>query len=240
MQSCPEMGATVIHIDYFSDVLCIWAYVAQIRVDELRSAYGDQIKFNQHFIPVFGSTEKRIDSHWREKGGFNGYHDHVISVAEKFDHIEVHPEIWLKNIPGSSASCHHFLTSVYLLEKKDLISCAPNKECKGRTLFEEAIWQTRLGFFRDLRDVSDLEVQLAIARDMDLPVDNIVRQMHNGEAMAAMCCDLELRDEYKISGSPTYVLNEGRQKLYGNVGYKIVSANVREMLDNPSGQASWC
>jgi hypothetical protein len=64
--------------------------------------------------------------------------------------------------------------------------------------------------------------------------------MHSGEAMAAMCGDLELRDEYRIAGSPTYVLNEGRQKLYGNVGYKIISANIREILDNPSNQASWC
>jgi predicted DsbA family dithiol-disulfide isomerase len=234
------MQKDYIHIDYFSDVLCIWAYIAQIRIDELISQYADQIKFNQHFIPVFGSTEKRISSQWKEKGGFQGYHDHVMGICAKFDHIEVHPKIWLENIPRSSASCHHFLTSIRLLEKKDLISCEPQEKCRGRTLFEEAIWQVRLHFFRDLQDVADLEVQTKIAREMDLPVDEIIRQMHSGEAMAAMCGDLELRDEYRIAGSPTYVLNEGRQKLYGNVGYKIISANIREILDNPANQASWC
>jgi len=236
----PDMTKEFIHIDYFSDVLCIWAYIAQIRIDELTSQYADQIKFNQHFIPVFGSTEKRITNQWKEKGGFQGYHDHVMGVCAKFDHIEVHPEIWLENIPKSSASCHHFLTSVYLLEKKNLITCERDKQCKGRTLFEETIWQMRLHFFRDCQNVADLDAQTKIAREMDLPVEQIIKQMHTGEAMAAMCSDLELRDEYKIAGSPTYVLNEGRQKLYGNVGYKIISANIREILDNPSNQASWC
>ena len=234
------MTSPAIHIDYFSDVLCIWAYVAQVRVDELIGQYGNQIKFNQHFIPVFGSTEKRITVHWKDRGGFKGYHEHVMGVAQQFEHIELHPRIWLENIPRSSASCHHFLTSVQLLEQKDLISCTPDQACKGRTLFEEIIWQMRLRFFRDLQDISDLEVQMGVARDFSLPADKILQQMQNGEAMAAMCCDLDLREEYKVSGSPTYVLNEGRQKLYGNVGFRIINANVKEILDHPSNQASWC
>ncbi len=44
-----------------------------------------------------------------------------------------------------------------------------------------------------------------------------------------------------IQGSPTFVLNEGRQKLYGNVGYRIIDANIQEMLREPrTDQASWC
>jgi hypothetical protein len=58
--------------------------------------------------------------------------------------------------------------------------------------------------------------------------------------MAEVCRDIELRDEYKIEGSPTYYLNQGRQKLYGNVGYRVVSANLRELLERPGHQASWC
>jgi hypothetical protein len=31
------------------------------------------------------------------------------------------------------------------------------------------------------------------------------------------------------------------QLLYGNVGYRIIEANVRELLHNPlHGEASWC
>ena len=230
----------VIHVDYFSDVLCVWAYVAQVRVDELKNQYGEQVKFNQHFIPVFGSTEKRISSQWKDKGGFQGYHDHVMGVAARFDHIKVNPSVWMQNVPKSSSSCHHFLISVRLLETKNLISCTPDQSCKGRTLFEEAIWQMRLRFFRDVQDIGARDVQIQLARDLNLPIEAIIKQLDNGEAMAAMCGDLELRDEHKISGSPTYVLNEGRQKLYGNVGYKVISANIREILEQPSAQASWC
>jgi hypothetical protein len=37
------------------------------------------------------------------------------------------------------------------------------------------------------------------------------------------------------------ILNQGRQKLFGNVGYRIIEANIQELLReaNPD-QASWC
>ena len=45
----------------------------------------------------------------------------------------------------------------------------------------------------------------------------------------------------RIEGSPSFVLNEGRQKLYGNVGFRIIEANIQELLRAPGGdQASWC
>ena len=45
----------------------------------------------------------------------------------------------------------------------------------------------------------------------------------------------------RIEGSPTFELNEGRQKLFGNVGFRVIEANVREVLRDPNqDQASWC
>ena len=32
-----------VHVAYYSDVLCIWAYVAQARVDEVRAVFGDEV-----------------------------------------------------------------------------------------------------------------------------------------------------------------------------------------------------
>ena len=58
--------------------------------------------------------------------------------------------------------------------------------------------------------------------------------------MAALCGDINLAQEYGVKGSPTYILNQGRQKLYGNVGYKVIAANVHELLEQPENQASWC
>ncbi|MBT8469716.1 MAG: disulfide bond formation protein DsbA, partial [Deltaproteobacteria bacterium] len=73
-----------------------------------------------------------------------------------------------------------------------------------------------------------------------IPIPAIEAKLSSGEAMAELCRDIELRDEHKIEGSPTYYLNQGRQKLYGNVGYRVVSANLRELLEQPGHQASWC
>ena len=59
---------TKITLDYFTDVLCIWAYVAQIRLDELNQEFDDKIQVNEHCVALFGNTEKRIGEGWKDKG----------------------------------------------------------------------------------------------------------------------------------------------------------------------------
>ncbi|TPV95892.1 MAG: disulfide bond formation protein DsbA, partial [Myxococcales bacterium FL481] len=34
--------------------------------------------------------------------------------------------------------------------------------------------------------------------------------------------------------------NEGRQRLNGNVGFRIIEANVRELLRHTETEHSWC
>jgi hypothetical protein len=44
-----------------------------------------------------------------------------------------------------------------------------------------------------------------------------------------------------VKGSPTLILNQGRQKLYFNVGYRLIEANIQELLRQPNpDHASWC
>jgi predicted DsbA family dithiol-disulfide isomerase len=53
--------------------------------------------------------------------------------------------------------------------------------------------------------------------------------------------DYELARELGVDVSPTLVLNQGRQRLNGNVGYRVIEANFKELLREPhAGQASWC
>jgi len=229
-----------VSLAYFTDVLCVWAYTAQIRMDELRNNFADKIDVNYHFIPIFGCTEKRIQQGWKDKGGYSGFSDHIKSVCSQFPHVKIHSNIWKINIPTTSANVHLFFKAIQLLEADQIISCDAQNCYHGKTLFEEVLWRTRIAFFEQAIDISKQSAQLKIAEELNLPINKIEIFLQNGQAMAALCRDIELKDLYKVEGSPSYILNEGRQKLYGNVGYKIIEANVVEILEKPQNQASWC
>ena len=47
-------------VTYFSDVLCVWAYAAQIKLDELRRQFDNQIRVEYHFPRLFGNVCYRI------------------------------------------------------------------------------------------------------------------------------------------------------------------------------------
>ncbi len=222
-----------IRISYFSDVLCVWAYIAQIRLDELVKNFPEQVAIEHHFVPVFGNAREKLEARWRDRGGLSGYRDHVQQVAQKFDHITIHPEIWTTVTPASSTSCHLFLHAIQLLEIKGILP-------KANRVFEQAIWAFREAFFTKLANLSDYQVQLAIAQDLGLPIDAIQTQIESGEAYALLSKDFELVKEHTVTISPTLSFNEGRQRLNGNVGYRVIEANIRELLHNPPGELSWC
>ena len=229
-----------IQISYVSDVLCVWAYVAEARLDELRKEFGSSIELEYRFIPVFGATRHRIDEGWKKRGGYAGFGEHVRGVAEGFPHVSVHERVWSQVAPTTSAAAHEMLCAVRLLMEEGILDSARRQELAGRNLLEEAIWQVRLAFFEHARDISSRQVLLEVLTQLGIPIPAIEAKLSSGEAMAELCRDIELRDEHKIEGSPTYYLNQGRQKLYGNVGYRVVSANLRELLEQPGHQASWC
>lgn len=222
-----------IRISYFSDVLCVWAYIAQIRLDELATNFQDKISIDYHFVSIFGNAREKLENRWREKGGLHGYSTHVQEVVKKFNHITVHPDVWTASVPPSSMSCHLFLHAIQLLENKNLVSPSEN-------VFEKATWAFREAFFTKLANVSDRKVQFEIAEELGLPIAAIQEQIDSGEAYAQLSKDFELVKELVVSVSPTLIFNEGRQRLNGNVGYRVIEANIRELLHNPPEEQSWC
>lgn len=214
-----------IQVEHYSDLLCVWAYVAQIRVDELRHTFGDQLKLKYRFVNVFGDTGHKFEG-WQDRGGLAGYREHVHKVAAGFDHVVLHQDVWREDVPASSLSPHHFLRAVSL-------AC-------GEEALERAAWAMRLAFFRDGRNIARREVQLAVLGELDLPQAEILAAMDDGRAQAALAEDLRLAVNEGVTGSPTLVFNEGRQHIYGNVGYRVIEANMRELLERPSDQCSWC
>lgn len=222
-----------IRILYFSDALCIWAYIAHIRLDELKTTFQDKIVIEHHFVPVFGAAREKLENRWRDRGGLQGYSNHIREVAKKFDHITVHPEIWTKVTPSSSTSCHLFFHAIRQLESKGLVE-------PSQHVFEKATWAFREAFFTQMVDVSCRKVQFEIAEELGLPITAIQDQIDSGEAYAQLSKDFELVKEHTVTISPTLIFNEGRQRLNGNVGYRVIEANIRELLHNPPGEQSWC
>jgi predicted DsbA family dithiol-disulfide isomerase len=220
-----------IHILYFSDVLCVWAYIAQVRLDELKASFPMQIELQYHFVPVFGNAREKLNKGWRERGGLPGYSRHVQEVTQKFDHITLHPEIWTQTVPASSTACHLFLHAIQLAERKSLMPARS---------FEKAIWAFREAFFTQLKDVSQRKVQEELTQALGLSIADIQAQIDSGEAYAQLSRDFELVKEHHVTVSPTLIFNEGRQRLNGNVGYRIMEASIRELLRIPVGEESWC
>ena len=223
-----------VEVMYFTDVLCIWAYLAQIRIDELKEKFGSSIDLKNHFIPVFGSVESKMEQNWGDSGGVVAYSKHVKNIASEFSHIEVHPEIWVTNTPTTSVSCHLFLKAIQILETHG------DLHDSEKSAFENTVWEMRLAFFRDLIDISNFHNQMAIAERLNLPLQKIEKLINSGAAFAALDDDLQLKEKHGVTGSPTIILNEGRQKIYGNVGYRVIEANIQELLSQPENQASWC
>ena len=62
-----------IRIFYFSDVLCIWAYIAQIRLNELKTTFQDKVEIEYHFVSVFGTAREKLENRWQDRGGLTGY-----------------------------------------------------------------------------------------------------------------------------------------------------------------------
>lgn len=229
-----------VRLSYFSDVLCIWAYTAQIKLEEVRRHFGTAVDIEYRFLRVFGDAHSRIEAGWAERGGFEGYADFVRSVAADFDYVALHPEVWRTARPSGSEPCHLYCKAVQLLEREGRIDTGVDP-ASGRTRFEEFVWSCRQAFFAQGRDLSRFSTLRELVEACGLPLAEVEACIADGRAFAARARDEDLKERFAIEGSPTFLLNEGRQRLYGNVGYRILEANIQELIERPRREgASWC
>lgn len=229
---------TVVQVSYFSDILCVWAYAAQIRINAVKEKFGDRVRVEYRFCSVFGDAARKIASAWQDKGEYAGFNSHLRGVARQFPHIEVHPDIWLRTRPPTSASAHLFMTAVRHWQRE---KAGEGPSGQAAPIYDQVMWAFRCGFFRDCRDIARWDVQCELAQALGVDIDAIERRIRDGTAFAGLAADYQDADTMRIEGSPSFVLNEGRQKLFGNVGFGIIEANIEELLQVPGGsQASWC
>ncbi len=215
-----------IALTYYSDVLCVWAYISQARVDEVAARFPDQVSIDYRFCSIFGDTAHKIESGWGARGGYAGYANHLREAVSEFGHIRIHPDVWQRNQPTSSTPAHLVLKAVQRIDPRQ---CRP------------VLHALRLAFFEHCVDISQRSVLDEVLKSVGMSVDAVHALIDSGVAHADLEADRRDQQTLMIQGSPTFILNDGRQKLYGNVGYGVIEANIRELLRSPAaGSASWC
>ncbi|MBQ0720574.1 MAG: DsbA family protein [Gammaproteobacteria bacterium] len=213
-------------IDYYSDVLCVWAWIAQRRIDELKQSFGDDLEFRYRYVDIFGDTQAKMAGLWQQKGGYEGFAQHVQNSANDYEHAAINARIWTQVRPTTSANAHLILKAVELVyDRQTSIDCA--------LMLREA-------FFVDAVDIGKLDVLYELLASKGLNPELLQSCINNGSAIAALMNDYQICKLQTIKGSPSYVIDGGRQVLYGNVGYRVLHANIEELAKNPQQEASWC
>ena len=214
----------LITIDYFTDILCVWAWIVQQRIEELHNQFAGKIAIRNQYLDLFGNTATRIQDQWKNKGLYDGFGDYVIQSAAPYEAAPVNAEVWHKVRPTTSANAHLILKATELAH--------------GSQIATDLALVIRKAFFIDALDISHFDTldRLLIQQKIELaPVHDCI---NNGTALAALIGDFQKAKQYEIKGSPTLVMDNGRQTLYGNVCYRVIHTNVEELLNNLSSNSA--
>ncbi|MDH5673198.1 MAG: DsbA family protein [Myxococcales bacterium] len=220
-----------IAFSYWSDPLCIWAFVAQDKLDRLLARHGEALQVSYHVVPVFGSLRWRFEQGPWAQDGVEGRVAKTAEIAARFGHPEVSGDGWRSVCDGSSWSPGAAIKAAWLLEHE---GAAPAGCCER---YQRAL---RAAFFVDGRNVVERETQLAVADEQGIDKDAVARALDDGRAMAALWEDHQRREALGIQGSPTYVFDDGRAMLYGNVSEGVIVATVDELLSGAAPGRSEC
>jgi predicted DsbA family dithiol-disulfide isomerase len=218
--------AKPIVIDYYSDVLCVWAWIAQRRIQELNDKLAEKIELRYHYLDVFGDAINKIPTQWEERGGYTGFARHVHKAASPYPDAPIHPELWKDVRPKTSANAHLILKATELIY--------------GKEKSIELALSIRKAFFVDALDIGHLDVLFTLIDAAGMETKRVNNTLSDGRALALLMADYQQAQAQSLKGSPSYIIDNGRQVLYGNVGYRVLLANIKEHINQPTEAASWC
>lgn len=210
-----------IEFEYWSDPLCIWAFVAQPKLEHLLEAQGDRVRPHYRIVPVFGSIRQRFrDGVWAAAGP-EGRAESTRRIAAEHGLEDVSGRCWIEDCPASSWAPSLALKAVFAMEDEDELP-------PGAAAAYQLAMRRR--FFVDDRNVARRAEQLALAEELSIPRAGIERRLDDGSALCALYEDHERREALGIRGSPTYVFEGGRAMLYGNFSEPVLTATVQELV----------
>jgi len=206
---------------YWSDPLCVWALVAQTKLDRILEEVGDRLTIDYRIVPVFGSVPWRFERGPWAEGGIGGRVAATRRIAEQGGRSDVSGECWSRSMPSSSWAPAAAIKAVFALAREGSVS-RDSGPTYQRTLRERF-------FVRDA-NIALRHVQLEVAEELGLHRGPIEARLDDGSALAAVCEDHAEKERLHIQGSPTYVFDDGRAMLYGNFDYAILHATIEELL----------
>ena len=215
-----------VEIDYYSDVLCVWAWIAERRLAEVEKEWGDKATIRHHYMDIFSDSHAKLTRQWADRNSFAGFSEHVLESAAPYEHATVNPRVWRSVRPSTSANAHLLLKAAQM--------------ALGERSAQQLAHDFRKAFFVNAQDVARLDVLQIACAESAVDYQALQQHLDDGTAMAALLSDHKLAQEQGLKGSPSWVMNNNRQTLYGNVGYRIISANIEEVLRTPHTEASWC
>lgn len=65
--------------------MCVWAWIAQRRIDELNQKLAHKIELRYHYIDVFGDVSAKINFQWKQKGMCAEFSEHVQNSPLDFE-----------------------------------------------------------------------------------------------------------------------------------------------------------
>jgi predicted DsbA family dithiol-disulfide isomerase len=216
---------------YWSDPLCIWAYVAQDKLDRVLDELGDRLRVDYRIVPVFGSVPWRFREGPWAAGGVEDRVRKTRQVAEAHGYPAVTGEYWRRDCPESSWSAGAALKAVFAAEAAE--SIPPGKGADYQ-------WHMRRVFFEQDRNVARRQVQLELAEERGVPRAELEQRLDDGTALAALWEDYLEKERLHVQGSPTYVFDGGHAMLYGNFPFGILHATVEELVRSTGPRGSKC
>ncbi|MBL8613284.1 MAG: DsbA family protein [Myxococcales bacterium] len=210
-----------IEFGYWSDPLCVWALVAQEKLDRVLADLGEHLTVDYRVVPVFGSVAWRFTAGPWAAEGVEGRVAATRRIAEAAGRKDVSGECWRRAQPASSWAPAAAIKAAFAAER------AREAEPGAGARFQRAL---RERFFVAEEDTARRDVALAVAESTRVPRASIERRLDDGTALAAVWEDHTERERLRIQGSPTYVFDGGRAMLYGNFDYGILRATVLELV----------
>lgn len=232
MPSSAEASAPrVLRFEYWSDPLCIWAYVAQSKLERVIEEWGPHLSIHYRIVPVFGSLPRRFASGSWSSGGPEGRRVATAEVARAQGCEGVTGELWTGDMPSSSWPAGAAAKAAFLLEERSLA------EPGSGAAYLRAL---RRRAFEANENICRRTVQLSVAEAIGVDPQRLDALLDDGLPYALLAEDDEDRRTAGVRGSPSYVFDGGRAVLYGNFPFEVLHATMEQLLRGLGIGASAC